>query len=205
MAQHAPAPRPRRTQEQRSATTRAALLDATLQTLVEVGYASTTTSRVAARAGVSRGAHLHHFQTRAALVSAALERYADRRADELRREVAALPPGDDRTGRALDLLWGLYTSPLFQGAVDLWAAARTDADLRAELAPLERTLARETVRLCRDLFAEHAGRPDFDVRMEMVLSAIRGLALLEVVQPGSGASTRQWERGRGLLLGLLAG
>src|ERR1700682_1902920 len=54
----------RRSQAERSATTRDALLDATIACLVEDGYANTTTSRVAERAGVSRGAHLHHFQTR---------------------------------------------------------------------------------------------------------------------------------------------
>ncbi len=61
----------RRSQAQRSAATREALLDATIACLVEDGYANTTTSKVAERAGVSRGAHLHHFQTRSALVAAA--------------------------------------------------------------------------------------------------------------------------------------
>jgi AcrR family transcriptional regulator len=57
-------PSARRSQAERSAATRDALLDATIVCLVEDGYANTTTSRVAERAGVSRGAHLHHFQTR---------------------------------------------------------------------------------------------------------------------------------------------
>ena len=69
----------RRSQAERSASTRAALLDATIASLVQDGYANTTTSRVAERAGVSRGAHLHHFQTRQALVAAAMERLAERR------------------------------------------------------------------------------------------------------------------------------
>src|SRR3954464_2789270 len=62
----------RRSQAERSATTREALLDATVACLIEDGYAHTTTSRVAERAGVSRGAHLHHFQTRTSLVAAAI-------------------------------------------------------------------------------------------------------------------------------------
>src|SRR5208282_2690558 len=72
-------PAPRRSQAERSATTRDALLDATIACLVEDGYANTTTSRVAERAGVSRGAHLHHFQTRQVLLAAAMERLAERR------------------------------------------------------------------------------------------------------------------------------
>src|SRR5215470_16496508 len=71
------APARRRTQAERSAATQARLLDAALQCLVELGYAGTTTTVVAERAGVSRGAQLHHFPTRAALVAAAVEqRYA---------------------------------------------------------------------------------------------------------------------------------
>ena len=75
----------RRTQRERSAATQAALLDAAIDCLIAEGYANTTTSRVAARAGLSRGAHLHHFQTRAALVAAAVERFATRRVAELQR------------------------------------------------------------------------------------------------------------------------
>src|SRR5580765_8011560 len=94
----------RRSQAQRSATTRQALLDATVACLVEDGYASTTTSRVAERAGVSRGAHLHHFQTRNALVAAAMERLAERRHAELLAAAERLPGGRERLVQGLDLL-----------------------------------------------------------------------------------------------------
>ena len=87
----------RRSQAERSATTREALLDAAIACLIEEGYASTTTSRVAERAGVSRGAHLHHFQTRTALVGAAVEQLARRWLGELRAASEALPDGPKRT------------------------------------------------------------------------------------------------------------
>jgi AcrR family transcriptional regulator len=199
----APAVPSRRTQQERSAATQAALLDAAIDCLIVDGYANTTTSRVAERAGLSRGAHLHHFQTRAALVAAAVERFATRRIDELQHEIERLPRGPDRTLRALDLLWRLYSGPLFQAAVDLFAAARTDAELRASLFRFERVIARETVRLCRDLFAEQAGRPDFPQLLELVLSTIRGLALLDIVQPGTSAAEAQWRYCRGRLHALL--
>src|SRR3954466_2105232 len=97
--------RRRRTQAERSAATREALLDATLACLVEDGYANTTTARVAERAGVSRGAHPPHFptratlaahlhpsQTRATLVAAAAEHLTRRRGEHLLEAVEALPP-----------------------------------------------------------------------------------------------------------------
>ena len=192
MSQALPAARARRSQRERSATTQAALLDAAIDCLIEDGYANTTTARVAERAGLSRGAHLHHFQTRAALVAAAVERFAERRIDELQHEIERLPRGSDRARRALDLLWRLYSGPLFQAAVDLFAAARTDPELRENLARFERVIARETVRLCRDLFEDHAEREDFPELLELVLSTIRGLALLDTVQPASGVTEEQW-------------
>ena len=54
----------RRSQAERSASTRALLLDATIDSLVEDGYASTTTTGIADRAGVSRGAQMHHFASK---------------------------------------------------------------------------------------------------------------------------------------------
>src|SRR3954447_12839818 len=89
---------PRRTQAQRSAATVDALLDATIECLVEDGYANTTTSRVAERAGVSRGAHLHHFQTRSALVAAAVERLSALRAEQGIELADKLPSGPERIG-----------------------------------------------------------------------------------------------------------
>src|SRR3954452_9493935 len=103
----------RRSQAERSATTREALLDATVACLVEDGYAHTTTTRVAERAGVSRGAHLHHFQTRSALVDAASEHLSRRRGPELYAAAEDLPSGRGRTAAGLDLLLASYASSLF--------------------------------------------------------------------------------------------
>jgi AcrR family transcriptional regulator len=181
-----------RTQAERSATTRQALLDATIRCLVEEGYANTTTARVAELAGVSRGAHLHHFQTRSALVAAAVERLRIRRAEELMAAADALPSGPERVTRALDLLWRSYTSPLFQGALDLWSAGRTDPELREHLVKIEREFDRQTIELARRLFPEAAERPDFVDLIELAASTIRGLALLDTLHAGRERSRRQW-------------
>src|SRR3954463_12947322 len=98
----------RRSQAERSATTREALLDATVACLIEDGYANTTTSRVAERAGVSRGAHLHPFPTRTALVAAAHEHLPRRRGAELYAAASDLPEGRGRIAAGLDLLWDSY-------------------------------------------------------------------------------------------------
>jgi AcrR family transcriptional regulator len=195
----------RRSQAQRSAATREALLEATIACLVQDGYASTTTSRVAERAGVSRGAHLHHFQTRQALLAAAMERLAERRSHELQAAAAHLPAGRERLALSLDLLWGGYASPLFQAALDLWSHARTDPELRERLVEVERRLDRQTLEVTRLLFADRADQPDFDRLIEMAVATMRGLSLLDTLHPGSGRNRKQWAYCRARLVDLFEG
>jgi AcrR family transcriptional regulator len=204
MATNATAPE-RRSQAQRSAATREALLDATIACLVEDGYANTTTSRVAARAGVSRGAHLHHFQTRGALVAAAMERLAERRQRDLLAAAERLPSGRERLVQGLDLLWAGYASPLYQAALDLWTHARTDPELRERLAAVERGLDRQTLEVTRRLFADLAERPDFDHLVEMAAATMRGLALLDTLHPGGSRNRRQWSYCRERLVDMFEG
>src|SRR5579872_2677392 len=87
--------RSRRTQGERSAAMRGRLLEATVDCLYELGYARTTTIEVAARAGVSRGAQLHHFSTKERLVEVARHLF-DKRTEEFREAFAAVPSGADR-------------------------------------------------------------------------------------------------------------
>ena len=194
---------PRRTQAERSEATREALLDATIESLVEDGYARTTTGRVAERAGLSRGAHLHHFQTREALVAAAVERLARRRSAEQLAAVDALPEeGRERVAAGLDFFWSNYANPLFQAALDLWTAARTDAELRGALVRVERELDRQTLELARRLFPDLAARPDFERLIEMAAATARGLSLLDTLNPDSDRNRKQWEFCRAKLVEL---
>ena len=71
-----------RAAQKRSVATRAALLDAAIECLVKRGYAATTTIETARRAGVSRGAELHHFPSKAELLTTAVDHLFDRRRAE---------------------------------------------------------------------------------------------------------------------------
>jgi len=66
-------PRQRRTQAERSATTRDALLRAARELFAERGYAGAGRELVAERAGVTRGALYHHFPNKEALFRAVVE------------------------------------------------------------------------------------------------------------------------------------
>jgi AcrR family transcriptional regulator len=194
--------KPRRNQAERSAATREALLDATLECLVEDGYANTTTARVAERAGVSRGAHLHHFQTRDALLAAAADHLTAKRGAHLREAADALPAGPDRVVRGLDLLWSAYANPLYHASLDLWNQGRTDDELREHLVPIERRLDRQTAEMAQRMFPDAARRPDFEHLVELALAAIRGLVVLDTLHPDGARAAKQWEHCRAQLVRL---
>jgi AcrR family transcriptional regulator len=185
------APR-RRTQEERSAATRAALLDATIDCLIELGYDRTTTARVAERAGVSRGAHLHHFQTRAALVATAIEQLTWRWVEQIHPLVQEIPTGPERVERGLDLLWRLFASDLFVAILDISAAARTDEELAVAMKPMELEHGRGMLLMCRALFAAGPDDSSVDPLIAMTLSTVRGLAILPLFRRDRAAADAQW-------------
>jgi AcrR family transcriptional regulator len=119
----------RRTQEERTAAMRERLLNATVECLYELGYARTTTTAVVERAGVSRGAQLHHFPTKADLVATAVEYVMERRNEEFLQVFSGLDPDDDLAGQVVDALWRIFSGPTFYAWLELLVAARTDPDL----------------------------------------------------------------------------
>ena len=184
--------RPRRTQEARSAETRARLLDATIASLVEVGYASTTTTAVCERAGVSRGAQVHHFPRKQDLVVAAVAHLAARRAAELRRRAEAVPDasGADRFDALLDLVAEAFGGPLFDAALELWVAARTDAQLHRSLYQFERVAGRGLASLWREVAGDLANHERFDALLELTMHMARGMALQKILRNDDSARRR---------------
>nr|WP_051899010.1 TetR/AcrR family transcriptional regulator [Sciscionella sp. SE31] len=129
--------RPRRTQAERRAETRRKLLDATIDCLVEYGYAGMTTAKVVERAGVTRGAQAHYFQTKASLVVAAIRHLAMRRAEEAFERMATIRKTNDPLDAALELLWETHNGPVFIATTELWLAARTDPELSEQMNVVE--------------------------------------------------------------------
>src|SRR5688572_15707891 len=105
------------------------LMEATVELLVERGFSGTSTTLVSERAGVSRGAQLHHFPTKNDLVVAAVEHLTEKRGLELAAAARRLPDGPKRTRAVLQVLGDHFTSPVFTAALELWVAARTDETL----------------------------------------------------------------------------
>jgi AcrR family transcriptional regulator len=197
--------RPRRLlQPERSAATRQALLDSTIDCLVELGYQRSTTAEIAERAGLSRGAHQHHFQTRATLFGAAAGALAERGRRDLEQLVDELPDGAARTRAALDGCWELFSGALFQAVLELSVQARTDPELGVSLDPAQRILGSDAIPLLRPAFGHEPDDDTLDDLLGTALATIRGLALLTVLEPDRDPAPA-WEHARATLLELLAG
>ena len=168
-------------QEQRTRAMRQRLLEATVELLTERGWSGTSTTLVSRRAGVSRGAQLHHFPTKNDLVLAAVEHLSEVRGRELAEASTRLPSGQRRTRAVLGMLADHFTSPVFTAALELWVAARTDATLMAALAPLEQRIGRETHRRTVELLGVDESRPGARELVQATLDLVRGLGLANTI------------------------
>src|SRR5699024_12447152 len=138
-----------RNQADRTAHSRELILDATIECLLREGYAATTTVRVQALAGVTRGRLLHHFPSKQDLLTAAVARLGEKRlsrkleADDefARRLEATMPAAEDvgaRSDWAVQMLWtGLMHSSFFS-ALELWTASRSDDEVAVSVREHER-------------------------------------------------------------------
>lgn len=179
--------RARRTQAERVAETRLKLLDATVECLSEVGYARMTTADVADRAGLSRGAQLYHFQSKAELVAAAVDHLLDRLHAEFMQAVAALPADVDRGQAMVDLLWRLVNQPNFAAWLELAMAARTDVDLAPRMADVENRFVSRVAVTFFELFPPRAATTptaEQAAAAPLIFSILIGLAVQRLVPGG---------------------
>jgi AcrR family transcriptional regulator len=169
--------------QKRAVDTRAALLDAAIDCLVEKGYAATTTIETARRAGVSRGAQLHHFPTKAELMTAAVERLLERRVDEFRKAFVDVPQGPGRLEHAIDVLWSMYESPCYVAMAEVSMAGRTDPELAAAVVEMDRRFVEECKAVYAELFPPEDGRdPQFDdMAAYFAFALMNGIASMRLV------------------------
>lgn len=198
--------RQRRTQEQRSAETRSRLLQATVECLLELGYVGTSTPEVCRRAGLSRGALLHHFGGKADLVEKALGHLVQTESQHWVDPVQweACCAGDDEYSpleQVFELMWKAFTGPLFHITLELWVAARNDLELHKalflgsarphnELGPLLEGLPADRPELSAEADAL------FDDLLHMTLHLLRGMALQRMLRPDAQEHGRHFARWR---------
>jgi AcrR family transcriptional regulator len=194
-----------RTQDQRRAETQAKVLDATISSLLDVGYAQTTTRHVAAVAGVSPGAMSHYWPHRVDLVASATERLAEQHMQAWTEIADSLPTRSGQRLPALaDRLWEVFSGPLFTIFVKLWIAAAEDPELYERLAVTESHLARGIAALAADALGDLRGHAGWEGRVLVALAAMRGLALMERFEPRVESRPDAWPIARATLIEIFA-
>lgn len=169
----------RRSQLERRESTRAALLDAAIDVLIKHGRVNLTTDAVVRRAGVTRGAHAHYFDSKADLLVQALDRLLDKIADDATRTLSSLPDGAMESYEILlDHLWAIHRGPLFTAAIELHVAARTDSDLRGHVQRFDRELTMRLLVEGAKIVPALIALPNFESVFATAMAAIRGVALL---------------------------
>jgi AcrR family transcriptional regulator len=146
--------------------------------LVELGYRGTTTLAVERRAGVSRGARIHHFANKAALLAGAADYLYEQLSDfyaEAFDGVHRRHESDvDRLRHGLRDLWAIYQRPHFTAVLELNMAARTDPELQERLtsvAQRHRQLALDAAKQYFPMLTEHQAR----TLIELIHSAFVGM------------------------------
>jgi AcrR family transcriptional regulator len=168
----------RRTQAERSEETRTRILKAASNLIRKRGYARFRTAEVSAEAGLSRGAQLHHFPTKDALVVATLE-FVFKQAQELsRKRASAVNRPRDLIDAVIADAREFFFSEHFMVAIDIVLSTSTDQAVRKQIFEISRK-ARRPVETAWTEALVASGVPaalSSDI-VALTLSLVRGMAL----------------------------
>jgi AcrR family transcriptional regulator len=161
------APKPRRTRMsnvERTARTRKDLLEATISCLFRHGYGATTTHLVAEIAGLSRGAMVHHFPTKAALMEATVRYAWDKEMQTLRDALAQFEPGLPRFRAMIDQHWATVRRPEDTAINEVRIGSRSDPVLAKMVQPIMADIASDYAHYVGSMIREAGLEPDDELR-----------------------------------------
>lgn len=187
------APPPVGAREAKRLATRSSILEATVAGLVEDGYGSLTTRRIAERAGIAQSTLMHHFETRESLLVEAVASLAATLAETALGQIdLAGFRGEGHRSAVLDRAWATFTSPEALAAAQLWGAAWTEPELAKALQELELRVAEIVMSTAATVFPAESEDPQFPVLIDGVVQVIRGL-IMAIPTWGRPVIDARWE------------
>jgi AcrR family transcriptional regulator len=172
------APARRRTQAERTEATRTAILKAAANLIRNRGYARFRTADVAAEAGLSRGAQLHHFPTKDSLVVATLEYVFEQAQIVSRRRAAAVNRPRDLIEAVIEDAREFFFSEHFFVAIDIVLSTSTDQAVRKQILDISRKARRPVETAWTEALAASGVpaslAPDI---VALTLGLVRGMAM----------------------------
>ncbi|MCZ4352530.1 TetR/AcrR family transcriptional regulator [Roseovarius aestuarii] len=176
---------PKLTQDERSARTRDALHKATVASLMEVGYANTSTSSIAKRAGLSRGAQSHQYPGKIDLIVAATEDMFNGFLNDIDCLAGRLCDGSLSMDQFLSDIWNqMLNGVWFYSSLEMIVAARGDTELQRRLTPLILELHTGFEAIWRRTFEPCEGiDADPSALFNLAMNMFRGMAVQAVLRP----------------------
>ncbi len=169
-----PLTKQRRTQLERTESTKKRLIEGTFRCLAKFGYSATTLSLIIKEAGVSRGALLHHFPSKTDLVAAAMEAFYNSLADETGSAEVSL-------AQRIGILEDVYAQHAAV-RIEFMVAARTDPELT-------KSFLREQESKDRNQYFELDSLSDPEAMEAIISSFLLGSSLLTTLLPEHSATS----------------
>ena len=169
-------------QAQKSAATRVQIIRAAIGCIVESSYSNTTMMKISEKAGLSRGATLHHFPSKMDIIRAAVDYLFDKRLQAFRRSIEEISTNTDMAHLAVEAYAAHLNHPLYIALFELSVAARTDDELKQILAPAQLAFDREWYQTAWVLFPEwHSDRKAFDLALNLSQQLIEGMTITNLI------------------------
>lgn len=172
--------RARRTQESRSAETRARAVEAAIHSLHARGYAATNVLSVAADSGISRGAIQHQFPTKVDLMLHVVQTVYDEETALYRERLDDIADPRERLLAFPEVAWEVMSRPAGVAVLEILQGSRSDPELAARLRPLQVEIERDSFALVTAM-AGDAGLDTSAVGVRLVVWAVRGLSIAQLL------------------------
>jgi AcrR family transcriptional regulator len=197
-------PRLRRTQAQRTAETRAAIVAAVVDSIGAVGFQRTTASEIARRAGVTWGAVQHHFGGKDGALAAVLQDSVARFAERIDAEPLAALPLHELVSRFTRAAWDHFSSPHFRSMLEILLHHNGAGGAAAD--DSQRELLRAFDRVWTPVFSDTAlPRRQRSALQNYTVAVLSGLAIQHAFEGGGRAPTGELELLEGTLLRAMTG
>ncbi len=174
----------RRTQEARSESTQRLLLDATIDSLIVMGYAKSTTQWIANKAGLTRGAQIYHYPNKQDLIVAATDLLFKSFIDDVIVLATSTRENDLDMNAFIEGIWErFFAGRFFYASLELIVAARNDEALKKRLIPLIRELHQTLDEIWNRYFHDTSlSVARIDTLLNLTLCLFRGMAVQAVLR-----------------------
>jgi AcrR family transcriptional regulator len=194
-----------RTQQQRREETVARLLDASIEAIIEVGYARASAATIAKRAQVSDGALFRHFPTMGDFMAATAREVMRRQLELFNKRVAEIPADKPALAEALTIMRDVTGNDTNTVMYELLIAARTDEKLKGTLQEVLTEYAANIFDTARALpGADLLPEDTFAALVAILTNTFDGAAMVRAVLPQPEIEENRIHLLTALLTGLVA-